>query len=88
MRFSFKNSEGIELKLFPELGPEVFSPFRIIHAIIRNNIANNKNTVINSQDKMVPFFDDKGKLKGSTLSKTEKLHKNMKKSLKAALEEK
>ncbi len=38
MRVTFKNSESIELKLFPELGPEVFSPLRIEHAVIRDNI--------------------------------------------------
>jgi hypothetical protein len=63
MRVTFKNSEGIELKLFPELGPEVFSPLRIKHAIIGNYIAYNKNTIINSQDNGAYIVDRHGYIK-------------------------
>jgi len=50
MFFIFKNPYGVELKLFPEFRPKIFSPFPVIGAISGKHIANDKYTKIESQN--------------------------------------
>jgi hypothetical protein len=50
MGITFKNSDGIELKLFPEFRPKVFSPLPVVHAISRKHIAKDKNPIVNGED--------------------------------------
>jgi len=47
MWFIFKNPDSIEMKLFPQFGPEVFSPIPVKHAIPGNEVTDDKNTIVN-----------------------------------------
>jgi hypothetical protein len=57
MRAPFKNSNGIEMKLFPEFGPEVFPPLPVIGAIACKHVANNKYPEIKGQNDTTNIVD-------------------------------
>jgi hypothetical protein len=50
MRIPFKYANGIKMKLFPEFGPQIFSPFAVIVAITREHITNDKHPKIDCED--------------------------------------